>query len=41
MGSEMITLGLMMANVAAMAAIFVYSASSLTVKHWTAEQPNY
>ena len=41
MSSEMITLGLMMANVAAMAAIFVYSACSLSVKRWTAKQPDY
>lgn len=41
MSSEMITLGLMMANVAAMAAIFVYSACSLSVKRWTATQPDY
>ena len=41
MSSEMITLGLMMANVAAMAAIFVYSACSLSVRQWTAKQPDY
>ena len=38
---NLITQCLLMINVAAMAAIFVYSACSLSVRQWTAKQPDY
>lgn len=41
MNMEMITQCLLMINVAAMVAIFVYSACSLSVRQWTAKQPDY
>ena len=41
MNLAMITQCLLMINVAAMAAIFVYSACSLSVRQWTAKQPDY
>lgn len=41
MKSEMIALVLMTANIAAMAAVFVYSVCSLSVRRWNAKQPDY
>lgn len=41
MRSELITHFLILVNVAAMAAIFVYSACSLSVRQWTLRNPEY
>ena len=41
MNMEMITQCLLMVNVVAMVAIFVYSACSLSVRQWTTKQPDY
>ena len=41
MNLAMITQCLLMVNVVAMVVIFVYSACSLSVRQWTAKQPDY